>query len=57
MLVGSQISDPFGRTNAGTTYVIFGHRGNETSFIDIDLNTDISSSNIGFKVTQYYNAH
>lgn len=41
----------YNRTNAGTTYVIFGHSSTYISYSDIDLaSTIFTSSGIGFKV-------
>ena len=48
LIIGESLGDPLSRTNAGASYVIFGHTGN---FSDIDLSTTtLCSTGQGFQV-------
>ena len=50
-------ADPYSRSNAGTSYVIFGHSSiTNNSYSDIDLASNtFTSSGIGFKVRIFIN--
>jgi len=52
VLIGAYYADPKSRAEAGTTYIIFGHRGGSPSpFIDIDLGqSSLTIGGIGYKV-------
>ena len=50
IIIGAYYADPNSLTSAGTSYVIFGYNSTSTSSTDIDLASDIASSDLGFKV-------
>ena len=47
LIIGALDADPYSRDSAGTSYLIF---GTASSFTDIDLSSDLATSNVGFKV-------
>ena len=56
IIIGARYANPYGRYNAGTSYVIFGHSTTNSSYSDIDLaSSTFTSSGIGFKVTLFHN--
>ena len=51
IIIGAYSADPYSRSAAGITYVIFGHGSTSRSYSDIDLaSSTFTSSGIGFKV-------
>ena len=47
IIIGAPYADPNSRTEAGTSYLIF---GKATSFTNIDLSSDLITNSVGFKV-------
>ena len=47
LIIGAYGADPYSRDGAGTSYLIF---GKASGFTDIDLSSDLATSNVGFKV-------
>ena len=48
LIIGESLGDPLSRTNAGASYIIFGHIG---TFSDIDLSsTTLTSTGQGYQV-------
>ena len=55
IIIGASNASPYGRSGAGTSYVIFGHNATNNSYSDIDLASNtFTSSGIGFKVNIKY---
>ena len=53
IIIGAYFASHYGRSLAGTSYVIFGHN-RTTSYNDIDLaSSTFTSSGLGFKVGLY----
>ena len=50
ILIGAAYASPNGRSEAGTSYLIFGKASNST---DIDLSSDLVTNSVGFKVLIY----
>jgi hypothetical protein len=52
IVIGVSKASPYGRSEAGTTYVVFGHATTtSTSFMDLDLDdSTFTSSGKGFRV-------
>jgi len=50
IIIGAFYASPYSRTNAGTSYLIF---GKATGFTDIDLSSDLVTNSVGFKVIIY----
>ena len=47
IIIGAPWANPDGRSEAGTSYLIF---GKATGFTDIDLSSDLVTNSVGFKV-------
>ena len=50
IIIGAPYASPDGRSDAGTSYLIF---GKATGFTDIDLSLDLVTNSVGFQVLIY----
>ena len=50
IIIGALYASPYGRFEAGTSYLIF---GKASGFTDIDLSSDLVTNSVGFKVSIY----